>query len=199
MRLVEIAPGHLLDAPAAAAFLRAAAAGCPVAITSSYRTPATQARWRATYLAKRAAGLRPTYVAPVALSEHVTGQALDLKDPAIAWMRAHPGYGFVFTDPTERWHAAYRLAHDEHLADVATPAPPAPAAPHPQEDDTMKPLFVRRKDGAIAIVSGNGARILTAVAWQVWTNLGYSLTPGLDNLDPGPFDVVIDGLGGWAK
>lgn len=133
MDLVTIAPGHQLDAPAAAAWARAVAAGCPVAITSSYRSPERQADMRAAYLAALVRGESPAYVAPVAASEHVTGNALDLQAPAIEWVRAHPDFGFVFTDRTERWHVAYRISADQHLT---APADPAPLN---QEDDDMTP------------------------------------------------------------
>lgn len=134
--LVTIAPDHALNPAAAAAWSRAVAAGCPVTITSSYRSPERQAEMRAEYLVALASwrrnpvGKKPTYVAAVQDSEHVEGNALDLQDPAIAWMRAHPDYGFVFTDPTERWHVAYRLSADRHLTH---PTPPTPL--DPQEDD----------------------------------------------------------------
>jgi hypothetical protein len=121
--LVPIGQGFFLAPAPAAAWLRAAAAGCPQTITNAYRSEALQQSMRDTYLRQVAAGLHPTYVAPVSKSEHVTGYALDLKDPAIAWMRAHPDYGFVFTDATERWHVAYRFAMDRHLLPIVTNLP----------------------------------------------------------------------------
>lgn len=143
--LVTIAPGHALTAPAAAAWARAVAAGCPVAITSSYRTPEHQARLRVAYLANPT---KVAYAAPVNASEHVTGNALDLKPPASTWMRAHPGYGFVFTDPRESWHVAYRVAADRHLFDTPPPAPIDPT----EDDDMSKwfPGFIVTRPGTTA-------------------------------------------------
>lgn len=137
MRLVTIAPGHQLDEPAAASFLRAVAAGCPVAITSSYRSPERQAQMRREYLA----GTRIAYVAPVEKSEHVRGQALDLRDPAIGWMRQHPSYGWVFTDSSERWHVAYRPALDRQVPPPTAPAP-AVAAPAPSTARSLNVDFL---------------------------------------------------------
>lgn len=139
--LVTVAPGHQLDAPAAASYARARAAGCPAGITSAYRSPERQAAMRSAYLVALAAyragrGKKPTFVAAVADSEHVTGQALDLPDEPEAWFRAHPEFGFVFTDPSERWHAAYRPARDRHQAAATTPPTIA------QEDD-MAQLIMR--------------------------------------------------------
>ncbi len=134
--LVDIGGGHRLAPAPAASWLRAVAAGCPATITSSYRDPVEQQRLRTLYLA----GKWDAYVAPVEKSEHVTGQALDLKDPAIAWVRLHPDYGFVFTDPSERWHVAYRLVLDRHLTDTITP----PRAADPKEDDMPRRIIFAR-------------------------------------------------------
>ncbi|VTR75860.1 hypothetical protein [Cellulomonas hominis] len=145
MDLVSICEGHSLAAAPAASFLRAVDAGCPVAIASSFRDRVEQQRLRALYLA----GKFDAYVAPVEKSEHVVGNALDLKDPAIEWMRAHPEYGWTYTDPTERWHAAYRLVLD-HSA--AAPRPPAPI----EEDDmiAIARLKDQYRDGRVWV--GNG-------------------------------------------
>ena len=70
----------------------------------------------------------------------MTGCALDLWAAAALWMRTHPEFGWVFTDPKEWWHVAYRPAADAHRND-APPAQPAPAAvPIPLEDDDMLTL-----------------------------------------------------------
>lgn len=60
----------------------------------------------------------------------------------------------------------------------------------------MKPWFFRAKSGAIVIVGPTGVRQLHPDQWKVWTNLGYSLAPGMGAMDPGPFAAVIDSLGG---
>lgn len=158
--LVLIAPGHYLANPAASSWERAVAAGCPVTITSSYRSPERQAQMRVAYLAAKARGEKVAYVAPVAESEHVTGNALDLKDPAIAWMRAHPDYGFVFTDPTERWHVAYRFARDQHLTDIS------PIDPIPEDD--MTPDQERLLSEVHAMLGAGGA-----VGQRVEDTIGY--------------------------
>lgn len=75
--------------------------------------------------------------------------------------------------------------------------PPSPITPYPQEEDDMRPMFVRRNDGLIASIGENGAVALTAAEWQVWTNLGYFVPPAFANMDPGPFDAIIRSLGGW--
>lgn len=137
--LVTIAPGHQLAPAPATAYLRALAAGCPAGITSSYRDPQRQARMRADYLAARARGEKVAFVAAVEDSEHVTGYALDLPAAPRAWMRAHPEYGFVFTDPTEAWHVAYRAARDQHLTDGITA--PTPLTRTTEEDDDMKAII----------------------------------------------------------
>jgi hypothetical protein len=129
--LVPVAPGKLLAAPAAASYRRALAAGCPPGLTSAYRTPAAQAALRAAYLRN------PTevaYAAPVELSEHVEGNAVDVpKGGPREWMAAHgAAHGWVRTDRREDWHYAYRLVLDRHLTDQAQ-AVPTP----PREDDDM--------------------------------------------------------------
>lgn len=116
--VVPIGGGFYLSPAPAASWARAVAAGCPVTITSAYRSWDTQAAMRVAYEKAKAAGRKVAFTARPENSEHVTGYALDLKAPAIAWMRAHPDYGFVFTDPTESWHVAYRLSNDRHIPPV---------------------------------------------------------------------------------
>lgn len=150
MILVDVAPGHRLAAAAAASYLRARAAGAPAGITSAYRPPERQAELRAEYLA------HPTtkpYAAPVGKSYHVVGCALDLPPAPATWMRAHPGYGFVFTDPSEWWHVAYRADRDQHLTDGVVP--PAPIAQI--EDDDMTPDQDRMLAEVHAALGAGGA------------------------------------------
>lgn len=175
MVLVDIGGGFQLAAPAAAAWARAVAAGCPQTITSAYRDPVRQQQMRDAYLIaltawmRTHAGPKPTLVAAVSKSEHVTGNALDLKDPAIAWMHAHPEFGFVFTDSTERWHVAYRADQDVHLVDlpvtttpVVTPPPTVTTGPDPLtplEDDDMA-LNIITNGNAWAVTDGLTKRII---------------------------------------
>ena len=78
----------------------------------------------------------------------------------------------------------------------APPSPtPAPARPIPLED-VMKPWFFRAKTGAIVIVGPTGVRVLTLPQWVIWHALGYDLAPGMSAMEPGPFQAVIDTLGG---
>jgi hypothetical protein len=81
---------------------------------------------------------------------------------------------------------------NEHSLRPPTTPPPEP----PPEEDDM-PWFIRRKDGYIVIVGPTGVRGITFEQWEVYGNLGYAtFKPGFDNMDPGPFDVVIASLGG---
>ncbi len=210
MQLVSIGAGHQLAPAPAASFLRARAAGCPLAITSSFRDPARQAAMRAEYdveLADFRAGRRatkPTFVAQVKDSEHVTGNALDLQDPAIAWMRAHPDYGFVFTDPTERWHVAYRPALDRHAGEPAPSAPPAPLTPTDVLELMKMDLWdrcniLRAKTGEVVIVRPDGTvGAVTAAAYDTMTNLGVRArveVKDCQQLDPVPFWALVRMLG----
>ncbi len=171
MELVDIGSGHRLAPAPAASYLRARAAGCPAGITSSYRDPVRQAAMRAQYevelVAYRAGrGPKPTFVARVQDSEHVDGNALDLPAAPREWMREHPDYGWVFTDPTEAWHVAHRLDRDRHLAD----APPAPPARR-QEDDDMQRIITNGSNWAIT--NGQTKRILgPADDLQLMADLG---------------------------
>ena len=65
----------------------------------------------------------------------------------------------------------------------------------PQEDDDVKPIFIRRKDGAIVILNGDGAKAMTSDHWSVGKNLGYTIT--YDEMDSGPFQAIIDDMGGY--
>ncbi len=167
--LVAIGGGHSLAPAPAASWLRAVAAGCPVAITSSYRDPVEQQRLRTLYLA----GQYPNFVADVAKSEHVTGAALVLQDPAIAWMHAHPDYGWSFTDPTERWHVAYRLALDRR---TAAPAAPAPLTPTQKEKDAMLLMVSNTQSSMTAVIFGDGswAQVETQTAAQSLAKTGLA-------------------------
>ena len=198
--LVQIGAGHQLGTLAAASFLRARAAGCPLSITSSYRDPVEQQRLRTLYLA----GKHYAYVAPVERSEHVTGNALDLKDPAIAWMRAHPEYGWVFTDPTERWHVAYRLVLDRFAGAVTPPAPPAPLTPTDVLELIEMDLWdrcniIRARTGEVLIVRPDGSvGPVSATAYETLGNLGVRSrveVKDCQNLDPDPFWSLARALG----
>lgn len=138
--MIPVAAGHALAPAPAASYARARAAGLPAGITSAYRSPERQAVLRAQYLAN------PTtvaYAAPVGKSEHVTGYALDLPEPARTWMaRYGRQYGWIRTDPREAWHYAYRAALDTHLLDSpATIPPPAPATPTLEDTDMVNDIY----------------------------------------------------------
>jgi hypothetical protein len=194
--LVPIGNGHQLAPGPAASWLRAVAAGCPNTVTSSYRDPVTQAAMRAEYVVQLAAynagrrPTKPTFVARVEASEHVTGDALDLKDPAIAWHRAHPDYGWVFTDPTERWHAAYRIGRDRHLLD---PVSPPIIGPTPQEEDE-KMLQLARLDGSPDVYVGDGVSRRHVKSERDLADLQYKIRTGAFKGNP---DVQVVADIGW--
>lgn len=140
MQLVTIAPGHQLAPLPAASALRMFAAGCPRVITSSWRSSAHQAELRALYLAGRGA-----FALPPGKSLHERGYAVDWKQAAATWVRAHPEHGWRFTNPDEWWHAEYVMALDRHAGETVPPrpaaAPAAPAVvlppPRPHQEDDM--------------------------------------------------------------
>lgn len=185
-------PAWLNDA-AGRSLLRAIAAGCPVSITSAGRTAEAQQVLRTAYLAGRAA-----YAETVERSEHVTGNAIDAAGSMLTWLRLHGAdHGWIHTGGSaEPWHYAYRLPRDKHLAPTFPNLTPLP----PTEDDDMLPTFIRRSDGLIVALTGRGAHRLTAVEWSVWTNLGVGVfPPGMSSMDPGPFQVVVDTVGGYIE
>lgn len=130
MTLVQIGAGHRLAPAPAASWLRMVAAGCPATITSSTRTAAEQQALRDKW---EADPVNNPFARVPGQSKHQTGEALDLKRPAAAWVRAHPDHGWRFTDPNEWWHAEYLWALDQHRA---TPTPPAPLTPTTTREDT---------------------------------------------------------------
>lgn len=119
--LVTIAPGHELRDDAAAAYLRMRAAGCPAGINSSTRSYAQQDEW---YRHQGEPGYPPMADHPDR-SKHVWrptsttdkgARALDLPEPARAWVRAHGAeYGFMRDRVGgEPWHMEYEAEHDQH-------------------------------------------------------------------------------------
>jgi len=91
-------------------------------------------------------------------------------------------------------YAGYGWDLNEHQVYIPT-GPPEPPTPLPQEDDM--PWFIRRVDGAIVIVGPTGVRTVTAVQWDVYNNLGLAVfPPGMGAMDPGPFNEVVNSLGG---
>lgn len=120
-----VAPGHWLDAPAAAAYQRARAAGCPAGITDAGRSPERQAAMYATWLAERHLPVsKRTYKAGVAApgtSDHERGRALDVPSAVADWFRAHPDYGWIAdTIKSEPWHVVYMPGRDRHAQEVPT-------------------------------------------------------------------------------
>lgn len=179
--LIAIGGGFQLAPPAAASFLRASSAGCPVAINSAYRDPVEQQRLRELFLA----GKFDAFVAPVEKSEHVRGNALDLKDPAIEWMRAHPDYGWVFTDPSEDWHAAHRIDRDRHLADPATLIAPS------EEEDDM--LALAKLKVAPEVFIGNGVTRRHVTSPQELADIQWMMRNGVLRGDPTVHEVASIG------
>ncbi len=127
-----------LERAAALAYQRGLNAGGGSGVTSSYRDPAQQASLRAAYVA----GNYPAYVAPVEKSDHVKGLAIDLPPADRSWWHSNgKEFGWLFTDPTESWHMAYRIAYDKHLADYTIPT-----LVTKEEKDTEMIALARLKD-----------------------------------------------------
>jgi hypothetical protein len=105
-----IAKGHWLAAAPAASYKRMRAAGCPAGITDAGRTYAEQAELYRRYLAGQlvATAARP------GTSKHEKGNALDLPEPARAWVREHgAAYGWIKDRVSrEKWHMEYDPSRD---------------------------------------------------------------------------------------
>lgn len=159
MQLVT-AGSATLDAPAAAAYARALAAGAPNSVTSSYRDPAAQLALYQAWV-RRLPGYN--FALHPSKSDHCKGLAIDLAGvKAKTWFRVHGReYGWLFTDGTEDWHIAYRPAYDRHTAD--RPAAPAAPALIPQEDEMAR--LLKHPNGTVAVVGpGPQMAVLHSVA-----------------------------------
>ena len=124
MGLVSIGGAHTLEAKAAASYERMRKAGCPAGVTSSTRSYAQQLDW---YTHQGEPGY-PAKAANPNTSKHVWrpsdasdrgGRALDLPEPARAWVRAYgASYGWMRDRVSgEPWHMEYEIANDKHLND----------------------------------------------------------------------------------
>jgi LAS superfamily LD-carboxypeptidase LdcB len=106
--------GHLLHAPAAAAFtaMRAAAAkvGVPMVVESAFRTMEQQTALWVDYMN----GKRKDPVGAPGYSNHQNGVAVDVKtdrgrNATYAWLRANAdAFGFVENVTGEPWHWEFR-------------------------------------------------------------------------------------------
>lgn len=177
----------LLDDQAAAAYLRARAAGLPAGITSALRTNAEQV---ALFLSRYKA--HPTATGPyndirwwngtryyralgagVAVpgsyySRHEKGLSLDLPDEggARAWMRAHGWrFGWIKDIVTnEPWHFEYQAHRDTTRNDTTTVTNPGPTAPTgPTGPDVTAPKPIKETDD----MTPAQAAQLTAIAEKV--------------------------------
>lgn len=140
MLKTPIGGGFWLDAPAATAYAAMRRDGCPEGITSAGRTFAEQAALYARYLRDLATGRKPPRQASPpgsARSKHEKGTALDLPEPARAWVRNHgSAYGWYANQVKgEPWHF-------EFLGATTTPTIPAT-----QEETDMR--LVRNPAGTI--------------------------------------------------
>lgn len=193
-------PPHRLWPSAAAALTLLNAAylahfGVTIAVSDSYRSLAGQ---------EACTAKKGNLCAVPGTSNHGWGIAVDLGggiqqfgSPQHLWTIANgpthgwhlPAWARATGSKPEAWHFEYDIA--------GAPGDPEPETPpiDPLED-TVKPFFIRRNDGAIVIVGPEGVRALTFEQWQVWQNLGYTTAPGMGAMDPGPFDAVIASLGG---
>lgn len=114
-----------LERAAAASYRRMIEDGCPTGgITDAGRTRAEQQSLWSAYLQGRlvATAARP------GTSKHETGRALDLAEPARAWVRRHGArYGWMRDRVrNEPWHMEYEYARDTQLGRAPKPAPIAP-------------------------------------------------------------------------
>lgn len=134
MQLVTVLPSHQLAPDAAASVLRMFAAGCPQTITEAWRSSETQAVRRASYLAGTGA-----FALPPGQSKHEVGLAVDWGRAAATWVRAHPDFGWRFTNGDEWWHTDYFVTLDRHLIDRTAPQLTAPAALElaPEQESVM--------------------------------------------------------------
>lgn len=183
---------------AAASVARAHAMGAPHGcLRSGYRTRAEQA----IEVARAEAGLTPS-AAPVGQSSHGEGLGGDWDSPMREWLRARPSYGWTFPLPAERWHGEYNPADDAH----PTAPPPVPIT----EDEAMELhetlRLIRRSDGAVVAYNTTTGvlRAMTLAAYEtlaalaildaMWFRSGNG--NALDSMDPVPFQVLCDALGG---
>lgn len=111
-----------LDRPAALSYARMLEDGCPPGgITDAGRTYSEQAALYAMYQ-------RGELVATAAYpgtSKHETGRALDLREPARAWVRANGHrYGWMKDRVrNEPWHFEYEFARDSQAGRAPKPEP----------------------------------------------------------------------------
>lgn len=114
IQVAEVAPGKVMRADAAAAFLAmqaaARAAGFNLTVTSAWRSQAEQVALYAKYLA----GVGNLAAKP-GFSNHQGGTSVDIggvnsfTSAAYAWLKTNAGrYGFVNDVSTEYWHWTYK-------------------------------------------------------------------------------------------
>jgi len=140
MQQQTIAPGHWLAPAPAASYARMIRDGCPPGITSAGRTTAEQ---RSIFLARyrpqatgsgpygdvvtwqgvryvRVSGPSPASPPGSVWSLHERGDAIDVPEPARAWIRTHGApYGWVRdTVPGEPWHMVYQPDRDTRPGSV---------------------------------------------------------------------------------
>lgn len=166
------AAGDWLEAGAAASYLRARAAGLPAGVTDAGRTNAEQWDvWR-DYLAGR---LKATAAYP-GTSKHEKGNALDLPEPARAWMRAHGAeYGWVKDRvANEPWHFEYDATKDKHK----NTSKPKPKKENPDMHIIRRGLkLAPRSSRKYALVTGDRAVPLTVDAYAQYKKAGHDAVP----------------------
>lgn len=138
-----IAGRHWLAPDAAASYQRMRRDGCPPGITDAGRTRAEQQRLWERYL-------RGELVATAArpgTSLHETGLALDIPEPARAWVRAHgEAYGWIKdVVRNEPWHMTYVPARDTHPGSVVALPADLP------EDSMRRTTHTRTKPAALPL------------------------------------------------
>lgn len=123
-----------LYAAPAASYRRMLEDGCPTGgITDAGRTYEEQ---KALYDAYKRGELVATAAKP-GTSKHETGRALDLAEPARAWVRSHGAkYGWMRDRVrNEPWHFEYELDRDTQIG--RTPKLPEPLKPTTPQEDTL--------------------------------------------------------------
>lgn len=151
------APGFQLDAPAAASLGHAIAAGCPVDITNSYRSPEWQQQLYDGWV-RRLPGYN--FALPPSQSNHCKGIAVDTAGAMLTWLRTWGlPYGWV-PDRNEAWHFDYVASSDQFAVApvvapvvVTPPTPPAIPAPTPAPAPVVAPApAVHEEDEMISTV-----------------------------------------------
>lgn len=160
MQLVEVRPGHFLDAEVVPSFLAWDAEvrrriGGPPEYTEMYRSPAEQDRLYAGWIARKR-GFNPAYKSTDKRARHIKGRAIDwgFKGRQAARATANQ-FGWDFNVSGEPWHA-------EFIKHVPLPAAFTPPTPSIETETDMLRMYRRKATGLVAAVN-----IATRYYWEV--------------------------------